>query len=98
MSNLRYNEIYKQLNREIVTKSLSHEEGKFVYSQELLDYIAANMNAEDKRACKHLNLGQMPELLACSPDSVMKARTLLAEMMRILCNRRIKTLTDLRVL
>ena len=78
MSNLTYNEVYEQLNREIIIKSLSHEEGKFVYSQELLDYISANLNAEDKRSCKHLNLGQMPKLLACSLDSVIKARMLVA--------------------
>ena len=86
MSTLKYSKMFEQLYQEIISKSLSHEEGKFVYSQELLDYISANMNTKDKKACKHMNLGQMSELMSCSPDSVMKVKTSIAEMMRILCN------------
>ena len=79
--------MFEQLNQKIISKSLSHEEGKFVYSQELLDYISANIDTENKKACKHMNLGQMSELMSCSPDSVIKAKMSLAEMMRIFCNR-----------
>ena len=39
MSSTPLNNIFKQVNREIINKSLTHEEGELIYSQEILDYI-----------------------------------------------------------
>ena len=86
MSSVNMNEIFEQLNREIITKSLLHEEGEFVYSQELLTFISVNLNDKDKKACLHLNKDEMVELMSCLPESVMKARTFIPEMLQILCN------------
>ena len=80
-------QIYKQLNCEIINKSLFHEEGEYVYSQEVLTFISEKMNEEDKRACLFLNRGEITELMQCPPDSVMKAKAFLPEMMLILRNK-----------
>ena len=78
--------IFEQVNHEIITKSLLFEEGEFVYSQPILDYIGQNMDDKAKKACLHLNKGEMVELMSCPPPSVMKAKTNIAKMMEILCN------------
>ena len=87
MSSINMNNVYEQLNREIILKSLLHKEGEFVFSQEILNFISEKMNEDDKKACLHLNKGDITELMTCPPDSVMKARTFLPEMMSILCNK-----------
>ena len=84
------NKIFKQLNCEIILKSFLHEEGEFVFSQEILNFIFEKMNEDDKKACLHLNKGDITELMTCPPDSVMKAHSFLPEMMAILCNSILK--------
>ena len=80
------NNIFEQVNREIITKSLVFEEGEFLYLQPILDYIGQNMDDETKKACIHLNKGEVAELMTCSPEPVMKARVFILEMLNILCN------------
>ena len=86
MSSTPLNDIYERVNREIINKSLAHEEGELIYSQEILDYIGRNMSADDKKACLHLNKGKMVKLMSCPPPSIMKAKTDIAKMMEILRN------------
>ena len=78
--------IFEQVNCEIITKSLLFEEGEFVYSQPILDYIGQNMDDKAKKACLHLNKVEVAELMACSSEAVMKAQVFIPEMLNILCN------------
>ena len=57
-----------------------------IYSQEVLTFISEKMNKDNKKACLFLNPGEITELMKCPPDSVMKAKAFLPEMIAILCN------------
>ena len=80
------NDIFEQVNCEIITKLLLFEEGEFIFSQPLLDYIGQNMDDETKKAFLHLNQGEIADLMICSPEAVMKARVFIPEMMNLLYN------------
>ena len=45
------------------------------------------MSEDNKKVCLYLNKGEMVELMSFPPLSVMKAKTDIAKMMKILRNR-----------
>ena len=87
MSSISMSKVYKQLNCEITLKFLLHEEGEYVYSQEVLTFISEKISEDNKKACLFLNKGDITGLMTCPPDSVMKVKAFLPEMMVILCNK-----------
>ena len=84
ITNKTLKDIIENINCNIISKTLKHEDSKEIYSQDLQNYIETFLTEENILACTFLNCGMVNKLLQLFLQSVMIAKRAIVEMMHIL--------------
>ena len=94
MDNNNFQNVVDAVNCEIINRSLERNKEDAIFSVEIINYINESLIEKDKRACLLYNRGQVAELMACNPESVMIACRAIPAMMNILRNSTLLTMFD----